>query len=66
MAEEKEMREKEAEGRGENITQEDIDKIKRDITSLKQERRHDREVIERLNREANGLRHRLAIISKKR
>ncbi|GMI06378.1 hypothetical protein TrVE_jg152 [Triparma verrucosa] len=66
LVEEKERREKEAEVRGENITQEDINKIKRDIMSLKQERKNDREVIEGLNREANGLRHRLAIISKKR
>ena len=44
MVEEKERREKEAEVRGENITQEDIDRIKRDITSLKQERKNDREV----------------------
>ncbi|GMH92713.1 hypothetical protein TL16_g12427 [Triparma laevis f. inornata] len=64
VVEENERREKEAEVRGENISQDDIDRIKKDIKALKEERKNGREVIEVLNREASGLRHRLAVANK--
>lgn len=64
VVEENERREKEAEVRGENISKDNIDRIKRDIKALKEERKNSREMIEGLNREANGLRHRLAVANK--
>ena len=56
--------EREAEAQGQNISQSDIDRIKKDIAAMKKERSPDRDTIEELTREANGLRHRLLVVKK--